>query len=102
MAKQEEQHDWEWVQKRFEKLGQPRKQPSGLNIWTCEVTGPRKSRRLHGYLHASPDALFQATAADNPYLRHVHEAAKREERSEERRSGKEWVSECKSGGVANT
>ena len=22
------------------------KQPSGLNIWTCDVTGPRKSRRL--------------------------------------------------------
>ena len=50
----------------LEKLGQHRKQPSGLNIWTCEVTGPRKSRRLHGYLLASPDALFQETPPDNP------------------------------------
>src|SRR3546814_18308450 len=67
------------VQKRIEKLGQHRKQPSGLNIWTCEVTGPRKSRRLHGYLLASPDALFQETPPDNPYLRLVNEAAKRED-----------------------
>ena len=48
LAKQEKLEGWQWVQKRFEKLGQHRKQPSGLNIWTCEVTGPRKSRRLHG------------------------------------------------------
>jgi hypothetical protein len=52
---------------------------SGLNIWTCEVTGPRKSRRLHGYLLASPDALFQETPPDNPYLRLLNEAAKRED-----------------------
>ncbi len=50
LAKQENQPDWEWVQKRFEKLQLHRKQPNGLNIWTCEATGPRKSRRLHGYL----------------------------------------------------
>ena len=31
--------------------------------------GPRKSRRLHGYLLVSPDALFQETPPDNPYLR---------------------------------
>lgn len=79
LAKQEKLEGWQWVQKRFEKLGQHRKQPSGLNIWTCEVTGPRKSRRLHGYLLASPDALFQETPPDNPYLRLVNEAAKRED-----------------------
>lgn len=78
LAKQEKLEGWQWVQKRFEKLGQHRKQPSGLNIWTCEVTGPRKSRRLHGYLLASPNALFQKTPPDNPYLRLVNEAAKRE------------------------
>ena len=46
-AKQEGQSDWQWVQKRFEKLGLHRKQSNGLNIWTCEVTGlilPRYSR----------------------------------------------------------
>ena len=79
LAKQEKLEGWQWAQKRFEKLGQHRKQPSGLNIWTCEVTGPRKSRRLHAYLLASPDALFQETPPDNPYLRLVNEAAKRED-----------------------
>lgn len=79
LAKQEKLEGWQWVQKRFEKLGQHRKQPSGLNIWTCEVTGPRKSRRLHGYLLASPDALFQETPPDNPHLRLLNEAAKRED-----------------------
>ena len=79
LAKQEKLEGWQWAQKRFEKLGQHRKQPSGLNIWTCEVTGPRKSRRLHGYLLASPDALFQEKPPDNPYLRLVNEAAKRED-----------------------
>ncbi len=79
LAKQEKLEEWQWVQRRFEKLGQHRKQPSGLNIWTCEVTGPRKSRRLHGYLLASPDALFQETPPDNPYLRLLDEALKRED-----------------------
>ncbi|WP_447847052.1 MobH family relaxase [Pseudomonas aeruginosa] len=79
LAKQEKLEGWQWVQKRFEKLGQHRKQPSGLNIWTCEVTGPRKSRRLHGYLLASPDTLFEETPPDNPYLRLLNEAAKRED-----------------------
>lgn len=79
LARQEKLDGWQWVQKRFEKLGQHRKQPSGLNIWTCEVTGPRKSRRLHGYLLASPDALFQETPPDNPYLRLLDEALKRQD-----------------------
>ena len=79
LARQEKLEGWQWVQKRFEKLGKHRKQPSGLNIWTCEVTGPRKSRRLHGYLLASPDALFQETPPDNPYLRLFNETAKRED-----------------------
>ena len=52
------------MQKRFEKLGLHRKQASGLNIWTCEVTGPRKSRRLHGYLLANPEALFHELPPD--------------------------------------
>ncbi|WP_458132244.1 conjugal transfer nickase/helicase domain-containing protein [Xanthomonas euvesicatoria] len=53
-AKREEMADWQWAQKRFEKLHLHRKQANGLNIWTCEVTGPRKSRRLHGYLGNPP------------------------------------------------
>ena len=60
------------------KLGLHRKQASGLNIWTCEVTGPRKSRRLHGYLLSAPEALFREMPPDNPYLRLLTEAVKRE------------------------
>ena len=58
LAKQENLQDWQWVQKRFERLQLHRKQPSGLNIWTCEVTGPRKSRKLHGYLLLEPSSIF--------------------------------------------
>ncbi len=68
LAKQEQIADWQWVQIRFEKLQLHRKQDSGLNIWTCEVTGPRKSRRLHGYLLDDPLVLFSEPPPKNPYL----------------------------------
>jgi len=67
-AKAENQQDWQWLQKRFEKLAIHRKHPSGLNIWTCAVTDPRKSRRLHGYLLSNADTLFEVLPANNPYL----------------------------------
>ncbi|HBN8507753.1 relaxase [Pseudomonas aeruginosa] len=72
-AKQEKQQDWQWIQKRFEKLQQHRKQANGLNIWNCVVTGPRKSRRLHGYLLVDPKTLFADVRPNNPYLRLVDE-----------------------------
>ncbi|AOK18350.1 relaxase [Burkholderia cepacia] len=76
LAKQQKQTDWEWAQKRFEQLHLHRKQDNGLNIWTCEVTGPRKSRRLHGYLLKTTSPLFVDTPPDNPYLKvAVHEQA---------------------------
>lgn len=68
LAKQENVADWQWIQKAFEKLQLHRKQDNGLNIWTCEVTGPRKSRRLHGYLLADPTRLFDGVPPNNPYL----------------------------------
>ena len=68
MAKQEDIADWQWVQRRFERLRLHRKQGNGLNIWTCRVTGPRKSRQLHGYLLADASCLFDSLPADNPYL----------------------------------
>lgn len=67
-AKQEQQTEWAWVQKHFERLGVHRKQDNGLNIWTCEVTGPRKNRRLHGYLIKTPSLIIADTPPDNPYL----------------------------------
>jgi len=68
LAKAEQLPAWQWTQKRFEKLGLHRKQPNGLNIWVCEVKGPRKSRRVHGYLLTNTKPLFDETPLDNPYL----------------------------------
>lgn len=68
LAKQENLQDWQWAQKRFEKLGLHRKQASGLNIWNCDVVGPRKSRRLHGYLLKDANLAFVERPPNNPYL----------------------------------
>ena len=75
LARKDQMADWQWVQKRFEKLQLHRKQASGLNIWTCEVRGPRKTRRLHGYLLMEPSLVLTQSAADNPYLKLVVEPA---------------------------
>lgn len=68
LARQEALADWQWAQKRFERLSLHRKHPSGLNIWTCTVTGPRKTRRLHGYLLADPHCILEGVPANNPFL----------------------------------
>ncbi|RMX06768.1 relaxase [Pseudothauera nasutitermitis] len=68
LAKQEQLPDWRWMQKRFERLQVHRKQPSGLNIWTCDVSGPRKTKRVHGYLLDDPGRVFSEVPPDNPYL----------------------------------
>ncbi|MGE4531928.1 MAG: DNA-binding domain-containing protein, partial [Acidithiobacillus sp.] len=67
-AKAQEMPDWQWVQKQFEKSRLHRKQPDGLNIWTCEVSGPRKSRRLHGYLLQSFSSVLEDPIPNNPFL----------------------------------
>jgi hypothetical protein len=60
---------WRWVQRQFEKLKVHRKRADGLNIWTCQVEGPRKKAKLQGYLLDQPDILFISTLpADNPFL----------------------------------
>ncbi|MDR2452445.1 MAG: TraI domain-containing protein [Candidatus Accumulibacter sp.] len=68
LAKEDKLSDWQWIQKRFEKLSLHRKQDNGLNIWNCEVAGPRKTHRLHGYLLKDPKCLFDETPPNNPYL----------------------------------
>ncbi|TLG88632.1 relaxase [Pseudomonas edaphica] len=68
LAKQDKLPDWEWAQKHFEQLGQHRKQPNDLNIWTCNVQGPRKRSQLHGYLLSDPGDLLDELALNNPYL----------------------------------
>ena len=66
--------EWRWAQQRFERMKLHKKRGNGLNIWSCEVTGPRKSRRLHGYLLADPDRLFSDLPPDNPYLKLIDQS----------------------------
>lgn len=64
---------WLKVQKSFEKLKLHQKKNNGLNIWTCEVFGPRKSKSLKGYLLSEPGFVFAKTVMDNPNLRLIGE-----------------------------
>ncbi|MGY2373274.1 MobH family relaxase [Pseudomonas sp. SDO524_S393] len=63
--------EWRWVQKQFEKLKTHKKRDDGLNIWICQVEGPRKKGNLRGYLLENPALLFEAepVPADNPFLK---------------------------------
>jgi hypothetical protein len=60
---------WMGIQKSFERLGRHRKHPNGLNIWICEVAGPRKTRSVNGYLLLDGRDIFLDIPPDNPYLR---------------------------------
>lgn len=64
----QEIEEWRWVQKQFEKLKVHRKRDNGLNIWTCQVQGPRKKTTLKGYLIAEPTSLSESIPSDNPFL----------------------------------
>ncbi|WP_397458513.1 MobH family relaxase [Pseudomonas asplenii] len=68
-AKHERSSDWQLIQRSFEQLNLHRKQANDLNIWTCEVMGPRKGRRLHGYLMFDSASLAVDFTFNNPYLR---------------------------------
>jgi hypothetical protein len=61
--------EWRWVQKQFEKLKVHRKRDNGLNIWACQVKGPRKKTTLKGYLIEDPKQLFELIPPDNPHLK---------------------------------
>lgn len=60
---------WQLVQRAFEKLKVNRKTTDNLNIWTCEVVGPRKSKALKGYLLLDPTSIFAQPPFDNPSLK---------------------------------
>ncbi|MEW5713569.1 MobH family relaxase [Pseudomonas sp. SB113] len=64
----QETEEWRWVQKQFEKLKVHRKRDNGLNIWTCQVQGPRKKTTLKGYLVEDPKLFFELMPLDNPFL----------------------------------
>ena len=68
----QEIEEWRWVQKQFEKLNAHRKRDDGLNIWICQVEGPRKKANLKGYLLETPALLFNIVPADNPFLKIVN------------------------------
>lgn len=70
-----EQPIWMALQKSFERLGRHRRHPNGLNIWTCEVAGPRKTRRVNGYLLLDGQDIFLEVPPNNPYL-HLIAAAR--------------------------
>ena len=65
----QEIEEWRWVQKQFEKLKIHRKRDDGLNIWICQIEGPRKKANLKGYLLDSPALLFNIVPSDNPFLK---------------------------------
>jgi hypothetical protein len=64
----QEGEEWRWVQKQFEKLKVHRKCDDSLNIWTCQIKGPRKTAKLKGYLLEDPELIFESLAPENPYL----------------------------------
>lgn len=65
----QEIEEWRWVQKQFEKLKVHKRRDNGLNIWACQVQGPRKKTTLKGYLIEEPKLLFESIPPDNPFLK---------------------------------
>ena len=57
------------MQKQFEKLKVHGKRDNGLNIWACQVKGPRKNTTLKGYLIEDPKLFFELMSLDNPFLK---------------------------------
>jgi hypothetical protein len=60
--------EWRWVQKQFEKLKIHKKRDNGLNIWVCNVQGPRKKSTLKGYLIGESTLLLPSIPPNNPFL----------------------------------
>ncbi|AWX14738.1 hypothetical protein CEP48_00385 [Mergibacter septicus] len=59
---------WKCIQKNFQKLGLHKKN-SDLNIWTCEIIGPRKRTCVKGYLVSDMSLFFgDKQCFDNMYL----------------------------------
>lgn len=62
-------HEWNHVQKRFQKLRLHEKTPQGTNIHNYHTIGARKKSTINGLLICDPSMLFQNTApSPNPYL----------------------------------
>lgn len=60
---------WKSVQKVFQRLSLHYRDNDGTNIFTCEVKGARKIRKVKGYFLEKPEFIFDnAVPEDNPYL----------------------------------
>ena len=66
---------WKSLQNEFQRLKLHKKQPgkngdTGLNIWTCNVAGPRKKSEIKGYLISDTSLFFSdgKVPFDNMYL----------------------------------
>lgn len=68
LAKQQQVSAWQLVQRSFEKQKLHRKTEKSLNIWTCNVIGPRKTKQLKGYLLIDPKTIFSEVPLDNASL----------------------------------
>ena len=64
-AKAQQVNAWQLVQRSFEKQKLHQKTHKSLNIWTCDVVGPRKSKQLKGYLLQDPLTIFSEVPFDN-------------------------------------
>lgn len=67
-AKAQQMNAWQMVQRSFEKLKLHKKTAKHLNIWTCDVVGPRKTKQLKGYLLVDPLTIFSEAPFDNVSL----------------------------------
>jgi len=67
-AKAQKVEAWQLVQRSFEKLKLHRKTDKSLNIWTCNVIGPRSTKKLKGYLLIDPLTVFNELPFDNVSL----------------------------------
>ena len=71
ISNRQRQPDWEWVQRRFGKMKLHRIQANGRCIWTCELSGARRTRFLHGYLLKKHYGLISDSSLNNPNLKVV-------------------------------
>ncbi|EBP4342144.1 relaxase [Salmonella enterica] len=61
--------EWKKVQMSFQRLGLHMRGDDGINIFNCEVKGPRKTRQVKGYLLDKSEEIFGGNVPeDNPYL----------------------------------
>ena len=74
-AKAQNLNAWQMVQRGFEKLKLHRKTGKSLNIWTCQVIGPRSTKQLRGYLLNDGLTALSEMPFDNPSLNLVTETA---------------------------